>query len=181
MAPAYEGDDIDAAPRRAKVFTSGRCSSAALSCWRVQRCLQSLGTRKRARPDGNRHSGGAVAAGRARLQHAPNQSTETLIAGMSAQRNLFARCREELMESTPLRKKQRDTSRVPRFATIDDASAASREFIEVIIKQCGIAHNVGDGLPIRALNDCAICRLGKTFKRDVFMNSVPAALGSCKR
>jgi hypothetical protein len=66
-------------------------------------------------------------------------------------------------------------SHIPTSAAIEDASAAGRELLEGVKTQCGMVPNPSERLRIRALNDGAICRLGKIFKQDVLIDRIRAA------
>jgi hypothetical protein len=64
------------------------------------------------------------------------------------------------------------TSHIPTSAATEDASAAWRELVEGLKTPCGMVPNPGARLRIRALDDGAVCRLGKVFKQDVFIDSL---------
>jgi hypothetical protein len=63
-------------------------------------------------------------------------------------------------------------SRIPTSAVTEDASADWRELLEGVKTQCGMAPNPDERLRMRALYDGAICRVGKIFKQDAFIDSV---------
>ena len=66
-------------------------------------------------------------------------------------------------------------------AMIEDAFADWRELLESVKTQCGMAPTLGGRLRILALDDGAICRLGKIFKQDFFIDSVRAVQERRKR
>jgi hypothetical protein len=72
-------------------------------------------------------------------------------------------------------------SRIPTSDATEDASAAWRELLEGVKTQCGMVPNPGERLRIRALDGGAICRLGKIFKQDVFIDGVRAVQERRKR
>jgi hypothetical protein len=72
-------------------------------------------------------------------------------------------------------------SHTPTSAAIEDASAGWRELLEGVRTRCGMVPNPGERLRIRALDDDAICRLGKIFKQEVFTDSVRAVQERRKR
>jgi hypothetical protein len=72
-------------------------------------------------------------------------------------------------------------SHIPTSAATEDASAAWRELLEGVKTQCGMVPNPGERLRIRALDDGAICRLGKIFKQDVFIDRLRAVQERRKR
>jgi hypothetical protein len=63
---------------------------------------------------------------------------------------------------------------IPMSAATEGASAAWQELLESVRTQCGMVPNPGERPPVRALDDGAICRLGKVFKQVVFIDSVRA-------
>jgi hypothetical protein len=72
-------------------------------------------------------------------------------------------------------------SHIPTFAATEDASAAWRELLEGVKTQCGVVPNPSKRPRIRALDDGAICRLGKVFKQDVFIGGLRAVQERRKR
>lgn len=72
-------------------------------------------------------------------------------------------------------------SHIPTSAVTEDASTAWRELLESVNRQCGMVPNPGERVRMRAVNDGAICRLGKIFKQDVFIDSVRAVQERPKR
>jgi hypothetical protein len=72
-------------------------------------------------------------------------------------------------------------SHIPTSAATEDAWAAWRELLKGVKTQCGVVPNPGERLRIRALDGGAICRLGKIFKQDVFIDSVRAVQERRKR
>jgi hypothetical protein len=72
-------------------------------------------------------------------------------------------------------------SHIPTSVATEVASAARRELLEGVKTQCGMAPNPSERLRIRALDDGAICRLGKIFKQDFFIDSVRAVQERRKR
>jgi hypothetical protein len=57
-------------------------------------------------------------------------------------------------------------------AVTEDALADWRELLEGVKTQGGMAPNPGERLRMRALDDGAICRLGKIVKQDVLVDRI---------
>jgi hypothetical protein len=73
-------------------------------------------------------------------------------------------------------------SHSPTSAATKDASATWRELLEGVKTECGMVPTPGERLSIRTtLDHGAICRLGKAFKRDVFIDSLRAVQVRRKR
>jgi len=63
-------------------------------------------------------------------------------------------------------------SHIPTSVATEVASAARRELLEGVKTQGGMAPNPGERLRMRALDDGAICRLGKIVKQDVLVDRI---------
>jgi hypothetical protein len=72
-------------------------------------------------------------------------------------------------------------SHLPTSTAIETASAVWRELLDGVKTQCGMAPTPGERPRILALDDGAICRLGKIFKQDAFIDSVRAVQERRKR
>jgi hypothetical protein len=72
-------------------------------------------------------------------------------------------------------------SHVPTSAVTEDASTDCRELLEGAKTQCGMVPNPAERLRMRTPDDGALCRFGKIFKRDVFIDSVRAVQERHKR